>query len=115
MSRLFLFLACVLGFAVVALAAAGAHLFPGDALFQTALQMQAWHVPVVLAVGVWLRVGGGVWVRAGGGALVLGLVLFCGALYAHAVTGVSLGPVAPVGGTLMMLGWLGLAVAAARG
>lgn len=117
MVRVLLGLGALSGLAVVALAAVGAHVMagaPGEGLFRTALQMQAWHTPVLLALGLWLRARGGVWLRAGAGLLVLGLVLFCGALDVHAFAGVSLGPVAPVGGSVMMLGWLALAVAAVR-
>lgn len=43
------------------------------------------------------------------------MVLFCGAVYAQGFTGTSLGPVAPTGGTLLMLGWLLLGLSALRG
>ena len=47
-----------------------------------------------------------------GWAFLAGLVLFCGAVWSVALTGRSLGPVAPTGGLLLMLGWLLLAVSA---
>ncbi len=42
----------------------------------------------------------------------MGLVLFCGAVYALALGGVRLGMVAPVGGTLLMVGWALLGLSA---
>ena len=42
------------------------------------------------------------------------MLLFCGALYWHGLTGVSLGSIAPTGGTLLMLGWLLLGASAVR-
>jgi len=46
-----------------------------------------------------------------GVAFASGLVLFCGGV-AGAVVGVRLGPMAPVGGTLLIAGWLLLFAAA---
>ena len=45
--------------------------------------------------------------------IVLGTMLFCGDLAIRALAQVSLIPMAaPTGGVMLMLGWLGLAVAA---
>ena len=43
-----------------------------------------------------------------------GMILFCGAVWVGALTGQSLGLIAPSGGMLLMLGWALLALAAAR-
>jgi uncharacterized membrane protein YgdD (TMEM256/DUF423 family) len=48
-----------------------------------------------------------------GAAFALGLLLFCGGVLA-AVAEVRLGPVAPVGGSLLIAGWLLLLLAALR-
>ena len=50
-----------------------------------------------------------------GAAFVVGLVLFCGAVYALALGGLRLPMLAPVGGSLLMLGWLLLAASALWG
>jgi uncharacterized membrane protein YgdD (TMEM256/DUF423 family) len=42
------------------------------------------------------------------------MVLFCGAVWAGALSGQSLGPIAPLGGMLLMLGWGIMALAALR-
>ena len=51
-----------------------------------------------------------------GAAFALGTLLFCGSLYSHALYALDLGIVAPIGGTLLMLGWmlLGLSAFVAR-
>jgi uncharacterized membrane protein YgdD (TMEM256/DUF423 family) len=51
-------------------------------------------------------------VQGAGAAFLLGMILFCGAVWTVALTGRSLGSVAPMGGMLLMLGWLLLAVSA---
>lgn len=52
--------------------------------------------------------------HAAGGAFALGVLLFCGAVYAVAIGGLRLPSVAPAGGMLMMLGWLLLGLSALR-
>ena len=47
-------------------------------------------------------------------AFLAGMILFCGAVWVGALSGQSLGPIAPLGGMLLMLGWALLALAAAR-
>ena len=54
--------------------------------------------PVTLAGRVLLAVGG--WLLAGG------TVLFSGGLWLHGLSGRSPGPIAPAGGTLLLIGWL---------
>lgn len=47
----------------------------------------------------------------GGALLIAGLTLFCGDLYLRDVTGNRLFPfAAPTGGTLMIIGWLGVGI-----
>ena len=46
-------------------------------------------------------------VHVAGAAFAAGSVLFCGSLYALALTGVrELGVITPIGGVLYLLGWL---------
>jgi len=64
-----------------------------------------------------LWVVGATWVAAvAGAAFVVGLLLFCGSVYALALGGVHVAMVAPIGGTLLMVGWalLGLSAVVAR-
>jgi uncharacterized membrane protein YgdD (TMEM256/DUF423 family) len=74
-------------------------------------QMLGWHALALVAVGIWGAQGG--WLGHGAGALfTAGLVLFCGAVYSPIFGGPSLGMTAPVGGTLLMLGWAAFGLSA---
>jgi len=58
---------------------------------------------------------GRLWLRLGGGCFALGLLLFCGSLYLLAAGGpAGLSRATPVGGSLFILGWAALVIAAAR-
>lgn len=85
------------------------------AAFETGVRYQAWHTLAMLGVLAW---------RASqpmrGQLLALGLwtagiVLFSGSLYALSLTGLrGLGMITPMGGVLMIAGWLALAGCALR-
>jgi uncharacterized membrane protein YgdD (TMEM256/DUF423 family) len=118
MQRLWVGLGALAGLGTVAAAAVASHaltsLPPASiAIVQSAIQMEGWHALALLAVGLWAPRGG--WLAdAAGIAFISGLLLFCGALYVHGLTGVSLGVMAPTGGTLCLIGWLLLAASAIR-
>ena len=102
---------CLAGFLAVLLAAAGAHLGLGEAegrMLASVTMLLGFHAPALIAVGVW-----GAW--RGGLLLGLGLLLFSLAVLSRVFAGISLGPVAPIGGFAMMGGWLWLAMLALRG
>jgi uncharacterized membrane protein YgdD (TMEM256/DUF423 family) len=120
-SRIFVALGGVAGCGAVAMAAVAAHALPqrldAKALagVQGAIQMQGWHaIALLLAALLALRLTGPALLAAhlAGGAFALGLLLFCGAVYAHDLGGISLGRTAPTGGLLLMAGWLLLAASA---
>jgi uncharacterized membrane protein YgdD (TMEM256/DUF423 family) len=116
MQRVWIGLGALAGLCAVAMAAFAAHGI-GDAaalrIVSSGVQMQGWHALALLAVGVWTPRGG--WLAdAAGLAFAVGMVLFCGAVYALGLAGVSWGFVAPSGGFLLMLGWLLLGVSALR-
>ncbi|GAA3965278.1 DUF423 domain-containing protein [Hymenobacter antarcticus] len=115
--RLLLQLAALLGGLGVAIGAFGAHALHDTLVragrldtFETAVRYQFYHVLAMLAVGVlWaarpeLRTLGTTgWLWLGG------IIVFSGSLYALCFTGITkLGAVAPVGGLLLMAGWLSL-------
>jgi uncharacterized membrane protein YgdD (TMEM256/DUF423 family) len=121
-ARIALCSAAVFLFAAVALGAFGAHALKAKlapesmAVYQTAVQYHFWHALGLLAVGVLLvqRPEGGALVVAAW-LLIAGLILFCGSLYALALTGVrGWGAVAPVGGVAFLAAWATLAWAAWR-
>ncbi len=119
MGRWLVALGAAQGFVAVVAAAAAAHLAAGrlDAArmraVDAAVQLQGWHALAVVASGLW-AVHGGVLAGWSGVAFLVGSLLFCGAAWFNGVTGGSLGPAAPTGGLLLMLGWLLLAASALR-
>ena len=107
-----LFAGALLAALGVALGAFGAHglraLLDDNALgwWQTAVQYQMWHALGLLALGAARLPGSGL----SAVLLALGTVIFAGTLYAMALGGPRwLGAVTPIGGSLMILGWLVLA------
>ncbi len=119
MQRIWIGLGSLAGFGAVAMAALAAHglgqLDPAaQRIVASALQMQGWHALALLAAALWSPRGGRL-AHAAAAAFVVGMVLFCGAVYEQGLTGASLGPVAPTGGILLMLGWLLLGLSALRG
>ena len=106
------------GVSAVAMAALTAHGLEaiGPSRLQmarNAVQMQGWHALALLACGLWVRRGGALADWAGA-AFALGLLAFCGAVYALALGGLRINALAPAGGMLLMLGWLLLALSALR-
>jgi uncharacterized membrane protein YgdD (TMEM256/DUF423 family) len=80
---------------------------------QTGIQMQGWHALALLATGIWAPRGG--WLAdAAAAAFAAGVLMFCGAVYSQAVFGLNLGPLAPTGGTTLMIGWTLLGASALR-
>ena len=100
----------------VAAAAAAAHL-DGDARLATASQFLLFHASALVAAAAASRAFQlGAWLLAPGWCLALGALLFCGDLSVRVAYGASPLPLAaPIGGTLLILGWLGVAVGAALG
>jgi len=119
MHRLWLALGALAGLVAVALSAWAAHGLAHRldtarlGAVQNALTMQGWHALALLAAG--LMAERGRWfAHVAGGLFAGGLALFCGAVWYGALGGVSLGPVAPTGGMMLMAGWVGLFIAALR-
>ena len=115
--RIFLFLASLQAALAVGLGAFGAHALdwsPDDpmiAVFETAARYQFYHA---LGLGLVALVAARLPRRrlpiASGWLLLAGTILFCGSLYAMALTGVKwLGAITPAGGACFILGWLLLA------
>ena len=105
----------------VALGAFGAHalrasLSPGDIeIFETAVRYQMYHAVALFGVA-WLatRLAGPLMDWAGW-LLVAGTVVFSGSLYLLVLTGTRwLGAITPVGGLMLVAGWLLIVVAILR-
>ncbi len=76
----------------------------------SAVQMNGWHALALVACGI---MGGGVFTHAAAACFALGVLLFSGSIYAG-LFGLVLGPLAPVGGSLLILGWIFMVVSALR-
>lgn len=116
-ARLCILAAALALVAAVALGAFGAHalrarLAPESlAVYQTAVQYHFWHALGLLGVGIlmlqWPTAQGLAWTAW---LLIAGLIVFCGSLYALALTGERwLGAVTPIGGGAFIAAWLILA------
>ena len=106
LARLWIFLGACNGLSAVALAAVATH--TGLPALQSGVEIQGWHAAALLFCGV----RRGRLVDVAGAAFVLGTLLFCAGVYAVAFAGVHLGPVAPAGGVILMLGWVTLGAGA---
>lgn len=120
MYPLILLIASVLGLTGVGLGAFAAHGLRSElaasalAVFQTGVQYQLLHALVLVAIGLAAISQRNAWLSAAACFIVLGVVLFSGSLYLLVLTPLKLGLVTPLGGLLLMLGWLCLGVSSVR-
>jgi uncharacterized membrane protein YgdD (TMEM256/DUF423 family) len=85
--------------------------------FSTAAEYQMYHAIGLLVLGI--AAGQAAEVRTGhkvaAWCFLLGILFFSGSLYVLVLTGLRwLGAITPIGGTLMIIGWVGFAAAQAR-
>jgi uncharacterized membrane protein YgdD (TMEM256/DUF423 family) len=116
MQRVWIALGALAGMTAVAMAALAAHglshLDPSAlTMVRNAIEMQGWHALALLACGLWVPQGGRL-AHCAGAAFTAGVALFCGAVYALGLGELRLGFIAPIGGTLLMVGWLLLGLSA---
>lgn len=92
------------------------HLAPRlAAAFETGVRYQAWHTLALLAVLAWRATLPLPGQRLAMGLWAAGMLLFSGSLYAMSLTGLGgLGMITPVGGVLMIAGWLALGACVVR-
>jgi uncharacterized membrane protein YgdD (TMEM256/DUF423 family) len=109
----------ILGALGVVVGAFGAHALKATlapeklAIFEVGVRYHLIHALALLAVGLAQRSdgGGGGALRAAGPLLAGGVLLFSGSLYGLALGGPAwLGPVTPLGGALLIAGWIALAL-----
>jgi uncharacterized membrane protein YgdD (TMEM256/DUF423 family) len=128
--KLWLLIGAISGFLAVALGAFGAHGletrfekqgYEGLALLEkldqwkTAAQYQMFHALALLAVGLLAARRCGLAINLAGTAMTLGTLLFSGCLYGWVLGGsLWLVRIVPVGGSLLIAGWICLAVAVWR-
>ncbi len=118
MQRLWIALGSLAGLLAVGMAALAAHAFAGlDAahlrMVDSAIRMQGWHALALVGCGLWAPRGGRL-ADCAGAAFAIGLVLFCGGVYALGIFDLHTASAAPFGGTLLMAGWLLLGLSALR-
>jgi uncharacterized membrane protein YgdD (TMEM256/DUF423 family) len=122
MNRFFFSMGAVSGFLGVAAGAFGAHALKGRlnaemlGVFETAARYQMYHALALLGAA-W---GSSNWpgpLASGSAWLFLsGTVLFSGSLYALSLTGMTaFGAITPIGGLLLLAGWICLALAPLKG
>ncbi len=119
MQRTWIALGALAGMTAVAMAALAAHGLGGLdpvalAMVRSGIEMQAWHALALIACGLWVPRGRRL-ANCAGAAFAAGIGLFCGGVYAAGLGGLRLGMIAPIGGTLLMLGWGLLGVSAVIG
>lgn len=107
------------GFLGVALGAFGAHGLEGHvtdeglAWWRTGVLYQLIHAPLLLVLGLLALQGRRV--CAAGWCFLIGTLVFSGTLYAMALGAPRwFGAVTPIGGVLLLVGWVLLALAARR-
>jgi uncharacterized membrane protein YgdD (TMEM256/DUF423 family) len=126
MERLLFQLAGANGFLAVALGAFGAHGLESRLAgledgaqrldwWETAAHYHLAHALAFLACAWLVQRGSGRVVLIGGWCFQLGILLFSGSLYVMSLTGVRwLGAVTPIGGVLLLAGWLSIVVGGRR-
>ncbi len=117
--RVWLVLAALNGFLAVAIGAFAAHglkvRVTADrlALIDTAARYQMYHALALIGVAWVAERHPGSAATLAGSAFLIGIVIFCGALYALGLSGSrGFGLLAPVGGIAFLIGWIALGWAA---
>ena len=115
MERLWVGLGGLAGLSGVALSAYAAHVLTGPAqsAVNAAIEMQMFHALALLFVGLWARRGRRI-THLAGLAFTVGIILFCGSIYATHLRSLKLTQFAPAGGMTLMVGWLLLTLSALR-
>lgn len=117
LARAALAAAALAGGAAVVLGAFGAHALRNSldasalATWHTAVDYEFWHALALLAVGVLARDRATASLRVAAVAFVVGILFFCGSLYALALGSTrAIGVITPLGGLALIVGWIALAV-----
>lgn len=104
------------GLLAVALGAFGAHVLkdrlePGQlSAFEVGVRYQMYHALALLAIAWVMTVRPSRIARAAAVLMLMGIILFSGSIYGLTLASWRwLGPVTPIGGVALMIGWLLLA------
>lgn len=128
MHKGFLVTASFLGALSVVLGAFGAHglkkIVTPDSLvtFETAVRYQFYHVFALILTAMVFASGSPSLMKAAAYLFIAGMILFSGSLYlltyksAANIQGLSwVGPITPLGGSLLVAGWICLALGLSKG
>jgi len=116
-------IACFYGGTGVILGAFGAH-FLKEKLsleqldsFKTGVYYQFFHALLLLFIGVQTEKSAGIWLTSSGYLIIVGIAFFSGSIYLLStkdILGIQswkwLGPITPLGGSLMILSWFSLII-----
>ena len=115
----FITLGAIAAFVAVVLGAFAAHALKNSLspdlldIFHTAVKYQMWHAIGLLIIGLLQLHEQSHLLQKAGWCMFAGIILFSGSLYALSLTGIKLlGAITPIGGTLFIIAWLMLAIAA---
>jgi uncharacterized membrane protein YgdD (TMEM256/DUF423 family) len=127
MNKNFLSIAALLGALSVALGAFAAHKLremvspDAVAVFETGVRYQFYHVFALLFVALLSERISNKWMIWAGNCFIMGIVLFCGSLYALTALKIAesshllvVGILTPVGGVFFIAGWLFLWIGVTR-
>jgi uncharacterized membrane protein YgdD (TMEM256/DUF423 family) len=122
MPKLYLLSGAVLGGLGVMIGAFGAHalrpmLEAANRLdtFETAVKYQFYHALALLAIGLLLQRSNQAMFAYAGNLTLAGVLIFSGSLYILCLTGIRwLGAITPIGGLLMIAGWILMIIGIAR-
>ncbi len=123
--KFFIQAGALFGALAVTLGAFGAHALKASLeasnrldTFETAVKYQFYHALALVLVGFMLRGQGeevSKWLGWAGYSFIGGILIFSGSLYAICFTGITkFGATAPIGGLLMILGWILLLLTAGK-
>lgn len=122
MQKLFLIAGAVLGGLGVAIGAFGAHALKAvleasgrTDTFETAVRYQFYHALALLFIGLLLFRIDNKLIHYSGNLMLAGTLIFSGTLYILCLTGIKwLGAITPIGGVLMIAGWILLIIGMMR-
>lgn len=122
MQKIILLCASALGALSVMIGAFGAHALRASLeannrldTFETAVKYQFYHTLALLAIGILMYRLSDKLLDYAGLSMIGGILIFSGSLYILCLTGIRwLGAITPIGGLLMIIGWVLLFWAIAR-
>ena len=122
MQKLILLAASVFGALSVMIGAFGAHALRATLeaqgrleTFETAVKYQFYHTLALLAIGLLMYKISDKFLGYAGYSMIGGIIIFSGSLYILCLSGIRwMGAITPIGGVLMIVGWVLLFWAVAR-